>query len=120
MQVTPERGDGRWVSPAIPTIANCLLALLWGFSAAGGWAETAFCGEGESRDDACAAEFGPAVTVSVPPAVLAAVMVLFSWGLPGVRRRPERQGVLLTLAAVIWVLAEGILFAGGYLAKSGG
>jgi hypothetical protein len=43
--------------------------------------------------------------------------VLVSWSLPGVRRRPRRLDALLTAAAALWVLAEAILFVGGYLAK---
>jgi hypothetical protein len=37
--------------------------------------------------------------------------------MPGVRRRPSRLDVTLTVAAFVWVIAEGVLFIGGYLAK---
>jgi hypothetical protein len=105
------------VSPALPTVANCLLALLWGFSTAGGWGEAAFCGEGVGRAPACAADFELAITLSMPPALLAAAVGLVSWALPGVRRRPQRLDALLTIAAALWVVAEGVLFIGGYVAK---
>jgi hypothetical protein len=36
------RPNGWWISPAIPTIANCALAVLWVFSALGGWGDAAF------------------------------------------------------------------------------
>ncbi|MCP9969985.1 hypothetical protein LUX57_36335 [Actinomadura madurae] len=102
---------------AIPTIANCALAVLWGFSALGGWGDAAFCGEGELRDPGCAAGFDDAVRLSAPVAVIAAAVAVTAWSMPGVRRRPDRLDLLLTAAAFIWVLAEGILFIGGYLAK---
>ncbi|GAA2455058.1 hypothetical protein GCM10010191_87620 [Actinomadura vinacea] len=117
MQVISERTNGWWISPALPTIANCLLAVLWGFSTAGGWGEAAFCGEDDHLDTVCAADFEPAVALSTPPALLAAAMVVISWALPGVRRKPQRLDALLTVAAAVWVVAEGILFVGGYLAK---
>ncbi|MFI0355979.1 hypothetical protein [Actinomadura sp. 9N407] len=118
MQVTPERMSGWWISPALPTIANLLLAALWGFSTAGGWGEAAFCADAGVSGDDCAADFQLAVLFSLPPAVLATVIVLISWGLPRVRRRPGRLDALLTVAAALWVLAEGILFLGGYFAAS--
>jgi hypothetical protein len=118
VQVTPERMNGWWISPALPTIANCLLAALWGFSTAGGWGESAFCGTTGGRDGDCAAGFELAVLLSILPAALATIIVLVSWGLPRVRHRPGRLDALLTVAAALWVLAEGILFIGGYLAKS--
>jgi hypothetical protein len=117
VQVISERPNGWWVSPALPTIANGLLAVLWGFSTAGGWGKAAFCGEDAQRDLVCASDFDLAVMLSLPPALLAATMVLVSWSVPGVRRRPQRLDALLTVAAAIWVVAEGILFIGGYAAK---
>ncbi|MFC5754940.1 hypothetical protein [Actinomadura rugatobispora] len=118
MQVISERPNGWRISPALPTIANALLAVLWGFSTLGGWGEAAFCGEAGRLDTVCAAAFEPAVALSVPPALLAIAVVMISWSLPGVRHRPQRLDALLTVAAALWVLAEGILFVGGYLAKS--
>ncbi|MFB4317310.1 hypothetical protein [Actinomadura sp. 21ATH] len=118
MQVTPERMNGWWISPALPTAANCLLAALWTFSTAGGWGEAAFCAgaAGEPRDE-CADAVRMAVLLSVPPAALATVIVLASWALPRVRRHPVRLDALLTCAAALWILAGGILFTGGYIAK---
>lgn len=113
----PRRSDSWWVSPAIPTIANCVLAVLWAFSALGGWGDAAFCGEGAKRDPGCGAGFDDAVRVSAPAAVIAAIVAVTAWSVPGVRRRPDRLDALLTGAAFVWVLAEGILFIGGYLAK---
>ncbi|WP_433333058.1 hypothetical protein [Spirillospora sp. CA-294931] len=111
------RQNGWWISPAIPTIANCLLALLWGFSAYGGWGDAAFCGEAEARDPVCSSDFELAVLFSVPPAVLAAAIAVAAWALPSTRHRPDRLDALLTIAAIVWILAEGILFIGGYVAK---
>jgi hypothetical protein len=51
------------------------------------------------------------------PAAVAAALALGSWLLPVVRRDPDRLDGLLSLAAAGWVLAEAILFVGGYLAK---
>lgn len=113
----PGRSD-RWrISPAIPTIANLTLAALWGFSAVGGWGEAAFCGEADHLDQHCADRFDRTVVISLTPAALATVLALAAWALPPIRRLPDRLDSLLISAAVLWVLAEGILFIGGYLAK---
>lgn len=109
--------NGWWISPAIPTIANCALAVLWAFSALGGWGDAAFCGEDEARDPGCGAGFDDAVRLSAPVAVIAAAVAVTAWSMPGVRRRPRRLDVTLTVAAFAWVVAEGVLFVGGYLAK---
>ncbi|MDL4772707.1 MULTISPECIES: hypothetical protein [Thermomonosporaceae] len=113
----PGRPNGWWISPAVPTIANGALAALWGFSAYGGWGEAAFCGESDARDAGCAADFENTVALSAPVAFLAAVAVLTAWSTPRLRSRPQRLDALLTVAAFGLVLAEGILFLGGYLAK---
>lgn len=117
MQATPERSNSWRISPAIPTIANCVLAVLWAFSAVGGWGATAFCGEGGRRDPGCSAGFDDAVLVSAPVAVLAVIVAVTAWAMPRARQRPDRLDALLTVAAIVWVLAEGVLFVGGYLAK---
>ncbi|MGC4954394.1 hypothetical protein ACLQ2P_14375 [Actinomadura citrea] len=117
MQAMSGRPNGWWISPAIPTIANCALAVLWVFSALGGWGDAAFCGEDEGRDPGCGAGFADAVRVSAPVAVIAAAVAVTAWSMPGVRRRPSRLDVTLTVAAFVWVIAEGVLFIGGYLAK---
>ncbi len=113
----PERTNGWWVSPALPTIANCMLAVLWFFSAVGGWGDAAFCGEADRHDPGCAAGFDDAVRLSGAVALLAAALAVTAWALHGVRRRPGRLDALLTVAAFVWVLAEAVLFVGGYLAQ---
>lgn len=117
VQAMQGRSKSWWISPAIPTIANCALALLWFFSAFGGWGETAFCGEDDLRDPGCGAGFDAAVRLSSPAAVLAAAVAVIAWTWGGVRRRPDRLDTLLTMAAFTWVFAEAVLFVGGYLAK---
>jgi len=113
----PGRSNGWWISPAIPTIANAVLAVLWGFSALGGWGDTAFCGDADQHDPGCGDDFGFAVRLSIPFAVLAALIGVAAWSLPRVRHNPARLDALLTVGAFLWVLAEGVLFVGGYLAK---
>ncbi|MES9602103.1 MULTISPECIES: hypothetical protein [Actinomadura] len=117
MQAMSGRPNGWRISPAIPTIANCALAVLWLFSALGGWGDAAFCGEDEGRDLECAAGFEDAVRISAPVAVAAAAVAVTAWSMPAVRRRPWRLDVTLTVTAFAWVIAEGVLFVGGYLAK---
>ncbi|MEU6038659.1 hypothetical protein ABZ801_24945 [Actinomadura sp. NPDC047616] len=117
MQAMPERSTGWWISPAIPTIANCVLAALWVFSTAGGWAVSAFCGNAEERDGTCAADVAMAEGASVPLAVVAAFIAVTAWAVPAVRRRYDRLDGFLTVAALVWVAAEGVLFVGGYVAK---
>ncbi|WP_433466766.1 hypothetical protein [Spirillospora sp. CA-128828] len=117
MQAMPGRSNGWRVSPAIPTIANCVLAGLWAFSALGGWGDAAFCGEDERHDPGCGAGFDDAVRFSAPVAVIATAVAVTAWAMPGIRHRPDRLDALLTVAAFVWILAEGVLFVGGYLAK---
>lgn len=109
--------NGAWLSPVIPTIGNVALSLLWAFSAFGGWGVAAFCESAGSVDAACRAGFGTTVAVSVPVAVLAAALGLAAWSLPRVRRRPDRLGGALLVAASGWVVAEAVLFAGGWLVQ---
>jgi hypothetical protein len=107
------RQDGWWISPAIPTIANVLLGVLWGFSAFGGWGRAAFCQD----DKACADSFTTAISVSAVPAVLAVLLATGSWVFPGVRRDPALLDTLLTIAALTWIVAQGVLFIGGYIVQ---
>ncbi|MEU5885026.1 hypothetical protein [Spirillospora sp. NPDC047279] len=118
VQAIRGRSNGWWISPAIPTIANFVLATLWGFSALGGWGDAAFCGEAGEHDPSCGAAFDVAVRFSVPPAVLAAAIVLMAWSVPSIRRNSDRLDTLLVIAACIWVAAEGVLFIGGLIAQS--
>ncbi|WP_346044657.1 hypothetical protein [Actinomadura chokoriensis] len=117
MQAMSGRANGWWISPAVPTIANCALAALWFFSAIGGWGDAAFCGEDDRHDPGCGAGFDDAVRLSSPVAAMALAVAVTAWALQGVRRRPGRLDAFLTVAAFIWVLAEAVLFVGGYLAK---
>ena len=117
VQAAPGRANSWWISPAIPTIANGALAVLWFFSALGGWGDAAFCGEDDRHDPGCGAGFDDAVRLSSPVALLAAAVAVTAWAAHGVRRRPGRLDALLTVAAFVWVLAEAVLFVGGYLAK---
>jgi hypothetical protein len=116
VQASSGRQDRWWISPAIPTIANAALAALWGFSAFGGWSTSAFCGD-EARQQDCVDRIDLMATVSGVPAAVAAAMALGAWGLPSIRRDAGRLDSLLSLAAIIWVVAEAILFVGGYLAQ---
>ncbi|NDU76836.1 hypothetical protein GWI34_30050 [Actinomadura sp. DSM 109109] len=118
MQAMSGRPNGWWISPAVPTIANCALAVLWGFSALGGWGDAAFCGEDEAHDPGCGAAFDDTVRLSAPVAAIAAAVAVTAWAVPAARRRPDRLDVALTIAAFVWIAAEGVLFVGGYLAKS--
>jgi hypothetical protein len=94
-----------------------MLAAFWGFSALGDWGYTAFCGAPGARDAECAAGFDRVVTVSLVPAVLATVIALGAWLLPRIRHDAERLDGLLTASALVWVVAEAVLFVGGYLVK---
>ncbi|CNE03405.1 Uncharacterised protein [Mycobacterium tuberculosis] len=94
-----------------------MLAALWLFSAIGGWGDAAFCGEDDRHDPGCGAGFDDAVRLSAPVAATAAIVAVTAWALRGVRRRPGRLGTFLTIAAFVWVLAEAVLFIGGYRAK---
>ncbi|MEU8347634.1 hypothetical protein AB0C74_38545 [Spirillospora sp. NPDC048832] len=117
MQAMPDRSNSWRISPAIPTIANCALAALWFFSALGGWGDAAFCGEDDGHDPGCGAGFTDAVRLSSPLALLATAIAITAWAARTIRRWPDRLDAFLTVAAIIWVLAEAVLFIGGYLAK---
>jgi hypothetical protein len=116
VQASPGRQNRWWISPAIPTIANVALAVLWGFSAFGGWGTAAFCGADAVAED-CANGVGLAAGVSAMPAAIAAALALGSWLSPAIRRDPDRLDGLLSLAAAGWLIAGAIVFVGGYLAK---
>jgi hypothetical protein len=145
VRVTPDVQEQHrwWISPAIPTIGNLALSLLWAFSAFGGWGITAFCrptrgpaigragraeqvgqagqladAVGQALDVECQTGFRTTVAVSVPMAVLAAVIGVAAWTVPSVRRRPELMGGTLVVAALIWLIAEAVLFGGGWLVQT--
>lgn len=117
VQVSSNQGGGWGVSPAIPLVANAVLALLWSFSAFGGWGRSAFCGTGVTRDRACADEIGAAVDISLVPAGAALLIVLVALAWPTIRRDIDRLDLLLTISGFLWVLAGGIVFLFGYLAQ---
>ncbi|RFU42689.1 hypothetical protein DZF91_05275 [Actinomadura logoneensis] len=117
MRIVPGRSNGRWLSPAVPTIATCVLAALWGFSAFGGWSDEAFCGEASAHDADCGDAVLRYVWLSVPAAFVGLGIGVMSWLLPGVRRRPGLLARNLSIAVCFWVLAETIMFVGGFLAK---
>ena len=116
VQASPGRQGGWWISPAIPTIANAALAALWGFSALGGWGTSAFCGD-EAQQQTCIDRLDVVIGISGGPAAVAAALAIGSWALPQVRRDADRLDSLLSLAAILWLVAEAIVFIGGYLAK---
>lgn len=99
----------------VPTICNAALLVLWLFSAFGGWGATAFCGDLAGAD--CLAGFDATVAISVPIATLAAVIAVAAWLVPWTRRSPDRLGAALVVAAFGWVVAEALLFGGGWLAQ---
>jgi hypothetical protein len=114
------QNNGWWVSPAIPTVANVVLSVLWVFTTLGGWGRTAFCGTGvndSTLDTSCSDGFDTAIAVSAVPAFLALALIAFAWTAPLVRRDPRLLDALLTIAALTWLLAEGVLFIGGWMAQ---
>jgi hypothetical protein len=115
---TDERTDARRISPALPSTAHALLALLWGLSTYGGWGESAYCGDGPDRDLGCSDGFAVAVLLSTPFAAAAAVAAIAAWSSADLRTHPTRLATRLTLALTGWILAEGILFLAGLLVQT--
>jgi hypothetical protein len=110
------RVEGWQISPILPTIANCLLAALWGLSAYGGWGDTAFCAVDDGPSDAaCSRGFTDAVHWSLIAAIPAVLLAVAAWTF--VRQNDDRLDLLLTISALLWVAAEGVLFVGGYIAQ---
>ncbi|XRQ11224.1 hypothetical protein ACN3XK_10145 [Actinomadura welshii] len=101
----------------IPAVANFALAVLWAFTALGGWGEQAFCGVDDAPDPACTDGVGSAVLVSLVAVVPGAGMILAAVVLHTLRRDENRLTGMLTVAAILWVVAEGIVFLGGHLAQ---
>lgn len=112
------RNDGWWISPAIPTVANAVLGALWGFSTFGGWGRTAFCSNDSALNMGCSGGFNTAILVSAVPASLALALVVVSWASPAIRRDLHLLDALLSIAALTWLLAEGVVFIGGWLAQA--
>ncbi|MQA98106.1 MAG: hypothetical protein GEV11_27145 [Streptosporangiales bacterium] len=99
-------------SPAILTMANVLLAVLWACSAFANWGVAAFCDPG--ADPTCAGRVRYFGLISVIPAAFGLVLALGSYLAPNVRRDPETRNHVLAYAAVAWIIAEAIVFLGGY------
>ncbi|QYC45363.1 hypothetical protein Nocox_39065 [Nonomuraea coxensis DSM 45129] len=102
------------VSPVIPTIASFLLAALWGLSVFAGWGLEAFCAGG---DGDCSRRLGMFATVSGLFAMLAACCTAAAWLLPVSRADLRVFGRVMGAAVLAWVVAEGVLFVGGLLAR---
>ncbi|MDF2711606.1 hypothetical protein AB0C18_00030 [Nonomuraea muscovyensis] len=103
-------------SPIIPTIASFLLAALWGLSVFAGWGLEAFCAGGEAPSD-CSRRLGAVSTVSGLFAVLAACCTAGAWLVPRARRDLGVFTWVMGAAVAAWVVAVGVLFVGGLLAK---
>lgn len=109
----PDPWGGRVrVSPVIPTVANLLLAALWGLSVFAGWGLDAFCSAQEDVA-ACHDRLDPVAFTSGMLAVAAALCTAGAWLGPVARRDPSRFTVLMASAVLAWILAEGVLFVGG-------
>lgn len=102
-------------SPVLPTIASVLLAVLWALSVFAGWGFEAFCsGDGSA---ACVRRLTAFSSVSWLFAAGGAFLTVAAWVLP-VSRNDERTFTrFLVMGVVSWVVAEGVLFLGGLLAK---
>ncbi|MEU8384522.1 hypothetical protein [Streptosporangium sp. NPDC048865] len=99
------------ISPVIPAVAGLLLAVLWGLSVFAGWGVEAFC-----SDPGCVDRLGGVVRLSSLFAVVAACCTVAA--LPAGRRGDRgRFTALMTAAVAAWVVAEGVLFAGGLIVR---
>jgi hypothetical protein len=103
-------------SPVIPTVASFLLAALWGLSVFAGWGLEAFCGGGESSPS-CSERLGSVSAVSSLFAVLAACCTVAAWLVPAARRRSSTFVRFMASGVAAWIVAEGVLFLGGLLAR---
>ncbi|GAA4204545.1 hypothetical protein GCM10022252_63760 [Streptosporangium oxazolinicum] len=100
------------ISPVIPVVANLLLAALWGLSVFAGWGVEAFC-----SDPGCADRLDGVVRLSFLFAAVAACCAAAALSAPVRRGDKNRFTVLMAAGAVAWVIAEGILFAGGLIVR---
>ncbi|MBF8189011.1 hypothetical protein ITP53_25410 [Nonomuraea sp. K274] len=103
-------------SPFIPTFASFLLAALWGLSVFAGWALEAFCA-GDEFALACSRRLDVFSTVSGWFAALAAGCTAAAWLLPRARHDARTFNRLIGVGMVFWIIAEGVLFLGGMLAR---
>ncbi|WP_329086917.1 hypothetical protein [Streptosporangium sp. NBC_01469] len=100
------------ISPVIPVVANLLLAALWGLSVFAGWGFEAFC-----SDFGCADRLDGVVRLSSLFAAVAACCTVAALLTPVTRGDKNRFTVLLSAGVAAWVIAEGILFAGGLIVR---
>ncbi|WP_326645513.1 hypothetical protein OG884_13345 [Streptosporangium sp. NBC_01755] len=100
------------ISPVIPTVANLLLAVLWGFSVFAGWGPEAFC-----SDPGCAARLDGVARASALFAVIAACCTAGAWLVLRIRGDENRFTALMTTAVITWVIAESVFFAGGPIVR---
>ncbi|RJL33137.1 hypothetical protein [Bailinhaonella thermotolerans] len=105
------------VSPVVTTVANLLLAALWGLSVFAGWGLEAFCADGEIMER-CRRRMAEVSLWSGAFAALAGVITMAALALPYARRDPGGYNRLMFAAIVCWTLAEGVLFVGGELARA--
>ncbi|MGW2161130.1 hypothetical protein [Nonomuraea sp. NPDC001699] len=103
-------------SPMIPTVASFLLAALWGLSVFAGWGLEAFC-SGGGPSSACSQRLGTVSTVSGVFAAVAACSTLAAWLVPASRHDPRTFGRLMGMGVATWIVAGGVLFLGGLLAR---
>jgi hypothetical protein len=104
------------ISPIIPTVAGLLLAALWGLTVFAGWGLAAFCTGGESTRD-CAARLDTVFLFSGLFALAAACCTAAAHLAPWVRREPARFALLMSAAVIAWLVANGVLFVGGMIAR---
>ncbi|WP_113704848.1 hypothetical protein [Nonomuraea lactucae] len=102
-------------SPIIPTVASFLLAALWGLSVFAGWGLEAFCADGDAA--ACSRRLDAVSAVSGLFAVLAACCTVSAWLVPWARQDPRVFTWLMGAGVAAWIVAEGVLFLGGMLAR---
>ncbi|KAB8191413.1 hypothetical protein FH608_029555 [Nonomuraea phyllanthi] len=103
-------------SPIIPTVASFLLAALWVLSVFADWGLEAFCAGGETAS-ACSRRLAAVSTVSALFAALAACATAAAWLFPWSRSDPRTFGRVMGASVACWVVAEGVLFLGGLMAR---
>ncbi|WP_018657359.1 hypothetical protein [Actinomadura flavalba] len=106
MRVLARPSGDRGISPALPAVGYVLLALLWGLSTLGGWADDAFCAE---SGPSCSGDLRLVIAASTPFAALGVVL-----GVVALRRWAFLPFVV---AALAWVAAGGVVFVGGFLVQ---
>ncbi|MEU0570538.1 hypothetical protein ABZ297_34820 [Nonomuraea sp. NPDC005983] len=104
------------ISPIIPTIASFLLAAFWGLSVFAGWGLEAFC-TGDEPVVGCSERLESVSFVSAWFAVLAACFTAGAWLIPASRNDQVVFTRLMGVSVAAWIVAEGVLFLGGLLAR---